>query len=260
MNRAVVILAAGKGTRMNSNLPKVLHKLESKPLVLHVLDAAQSIEPEKTVLVVGYQKEKVINATLGYPLMYAFQEKQLGTAHALMQAQHLLTNKNYSVLLLSGDVPLLSSETIESLFFIHHQKQAAATILTSILEDPSGYGRIVRSSSGEIKEIIEECDASSEIKAINEVNGGIYIFESPLIFTILQKIKTDNSQGEYYLPDAIKLLVESGEKVESFVLQDPEDLLNINTPSSLLQAEKILSRRSASFLPANSGKAVVAHQ
>lgn len=241
--RAVTILAAGKGTRMRSDLPKVLHFLNNKPLIAHVIETAQKLNPEKIITIVGYRHEEVRAALAPYPLFYALQEPQLGTAHALMQTKHLLENFTGDLLVLSGDVPLITQETLNAFCEVHEQTNAAATLLTAIPENSTGYGRIIRDIDGNIAKIIEEKDASPEMKTIKEINGGIYLFKSPQIFSTLAQIKPNNIQGEYYLTDVVELLIASGARVATYLLENPQELMNVNTPEQLAEVQSRMNAR-----------------
>ncbi|NOX38118.1 MAG: NTP transferase domain-containing protein [Calditrichaeota bacterium] len=240
---STVILAAGKGKRMKSDLPKVLHPLNGRPMIHYVIDVAEAIGSEKIVLIVGHKKEMVMEATRERPVEYVVQEQQLGTGHAVLQTRPLFENYNGSILVLSGDVPLLQASTLKRLIDIHQKERPLATLLTANMEDPTGYGRIVRDERGFVKQIVEEKDASPEIKQIKEINVGIYIFESQPLFETLPLIKNDNQQGEYYLPDVIKIYVDRGEKIAAVLTPDVEETHGINNVEQLRHAEAILRKR-----------------
>ncbi len=243
MNFATIVMAAGKGTRMNSDLPKVLHPLNHKPMIAYVVETAVEIGSEKTILIVGHQKEMVIDAMKNYPVEYAVQAQQLGTGHAVMQAKLALENFEGNVLVLSGDVPLLRSKSLNKLIDIHEKSGSIATLLTANIDDPTGYGRIVRNENGLVVKIVEEKDASDDIRKIKEINVGIYIFKSAELFATLPLVKNDNRQGEYYLPDVLKIYVERGEKLSAVVTEDVEETHGINTVEQLKSAERILQNR-----------------
>ncbi len=238
--RIAVILAAGKGARMHSDLPKVLHVLNGKPMIHHVLQTAKTLSPQRIIVVVGYRHDQVRAALTHEALEFAMQDPQLGTAHALMQTQPLLRTFDENLLVLSGDVPLITPATLSALFAAHEKTDAAATLLTATLDNPAGYGRILRDAQGIISCIVEEKDASPEVKKIKEVNAGIYIFKSPSIFNTLARITSDNAQREYYLPDAITLLASEGKIITTHRLANQEELCNINTPGQLAAAEHAL--------------------
>jgi UDP-N-acetylglucosamine diphosphorylase/glucosamine-1-phosphate N-acetyltransferase len=197
----VVVLAAGKGTRMRSSLPKVLHPAAGLPLIDHILRTAESLGPTSIVIVVGHEAEQLqqaIGKRLG--LAFASQEPQLGTGHALLQTEPILRGARGTLLLLSGDVPLLGRETLQRLVQTHEAQSAAATVLTAVVDNPSGYGRIVR-ESGEIVAIVEDKDATPAERQIGEINSGVYAFDLGPLFEALRSIGSANAQGEYYLPE-----------------------------------------------------------
>ncbi|MEO5742954.1 MAG: NTP transferase domain-containing protein, partial [Vicinamibacterales bacterium] len=209
----VVVLAAGKGTRMKSARPKVLHKVAGKPMIDYVMTAAESLAPRTTTFVVGHMKELLRQELERYPgLSYVTQEPQLGTGHALLQTAGVLERKTGVVLLLSGDVPLLKGHTLAALVRKHVESKAAATVLTAAVEQPYGYGRIVR-VKGKVSRIVEERDASPAQRKIREINSGVYVFDlAPPggLFGALRDIGSSNAQGEYYLPDLIALYTAKG--------------------------------------------------
>ena len=239
-----VVLAAGQGTRMKSKLHKVLHPVCGKPMVQHVVDTMVSMQVENLIVVVGHGAEAV-RAQLGEGVTYALQEQQLGTAHAVRQAAPFLQDKTGTTFLLYGDVPLLSKQTLTDLLRYHQEQQAAATVLTAVLPDPTGYGRIVRSEAGEVLRIVEHKDASDEERAIREINTGIYCVDNQKLWGALEKVKNDNAQGEYYLTDCVAILRECGEKVVGFAAADPEEAMGINDRVQLAEAEAYLRRRIA---------------
>jgi len=242
-NFATVILAAGKGTRMKSDLAKVLHSLNGRPMVHYVIDVALSLDSEKTVLIIGYQKDKVKEFCIQYHIFYAIQSEQLGTAHAVLQSEDILGTYAHDLLVLSGDVPLLTKSTLETLITTHQTSGAIATLLTVNLEDPSGYGRIIRDNEGNVRKIVEHKDAASDELKIKEINSGIYIFKTKPLFENLVQVRTDNVQGEYYLPDVVKMYVDHGEKVVAQLADNVEEIRGINTVEQLREAETILNIR-----------------
>jgi bifunctional UDP-N-acetylglucosamine pyrophosphorylase/glucosamine-1-phosphate N-acetyltransferase len=193
----VVVLAAGQGTRMKSKLPKVLHPLSGRPLIEHVLRTADALSPATVTVIVGHGGDAVRERVGNRPIIdFAVQEPQLGTAHALQQAESRLAGKQGMVILLSGDVPLLTADTLRRLVETHQRAKAAATVVTAEVERPYGYGRIVR-TRGRIAKIVEERDASPEVRQIREINSGIYAFDLPPLFDALRGIASQNAQGEY---------------------------------------------------------------
>ena len=231
----VVILAAGQGTRMKSAIPKVLHPISGRSLVEHVLRTARSVSPATTTLIVGHGGEQV-QARLGrYPdLRFARQEPQLGTAHALQQAEETLAGHGGTLVLLSGDVPLLSPATLRRLIDHHQAAGAAATVLTAVVERPYGYGRIVR-RDGRISQIVEERDASPAQRQIREINSGIYAFDLAPLFTSLRTIASKNAQGEYYLTDLVAIYRRRKLAVETLVVDNPREIRGINSRSELAE-------------------------
>jgi bifunctional UDP-N-acetylglucosamine pyrophosphorylase/glucosamine-1-phosphate N-acetyltransferase len=240
----VVILAAGKGTRMKSALPKVLHPLAGRTLIEHVLKTAEGLRAVDTVVVVGHGADDVKGALGAHPeLDFVVQSPQLGTGHALQQAEPVLKDKRGTVLLLYADVPLLRTETLQRLIEQHRAERAAATVLTAELEDPYGYGRIVRDDAGRISRIVEERDASGEERGIREVNSGIYTFELSGLFDSLGRLATDNAQGEYYLTDLVAMYRHRGLTVGTLMIDDPTELRGVNSRVDLAELTQILRAR-----------------
>ncbi|NTV92806.1 MAG: NTP transferase domain-containing protein [Chlorobiaceae bacterium] len=241
MSLAVIIMAAGKGTRMQSELPKVLHKANGRPVIEYVLDTALHLKPDTIILIVGHQAEKVSAATKQYPVICALQEPQNGTGHAVMQAEKYLHSFSGDVLILSGDVPLVNADTLEQLVALHHREQASATVLTARLDNPSGYGRIIRSkTSGDVMKIIEQRDASPEELSVDEINSGIYVFKAPVLFQALREITTENAQQEYYLTDVFDICFRNGNKVCASRTEHADEIKGINTPEQLRETELLL--------------------
>ncbi len=240
----IVILAAGKGTRMKSALPKVLHRAAGRPLIEHVLAAVAPLAPATTSVVVGYGAGEVREALRTHAgLECVVQEPQLGTGHALLQAEPALAGRAGTVLLLYGDVPLLSTGTLKRL--VCHQRQAApaATLLTAMLDEPFGYGRIIRRHDGTVDRIVEERDASEAERQIHEVNAGIYAFDLAPLFGALRRIGTGNAQGEYYLPDLVAIYGREGRRVEPLVVESADEIRGINSRQELAQVSKIIRQR-----------------
>lgn len=240
----VVILAAGKGTRMKSALPKVLHHLAGKPLIEHVLRTVDQLDVASKVLVVGHGADEVRKALEGRPdLQFVVQSPQLGTGHALLQTEPVLKGKKGTVLLLYADVPLLESGTLSRLVETHRTTRAAATVLTAELDDPYGYGRIVRDQSGVISRIVEERDASSAHRAIREINSGIYTMDLAPLFEHLHGLATDNAQGEYYLTDLIAMYRQKDMRVETLCLDSAEELRGVNSRLDLAELSAVMRQR-----------------
>lgn len=236
-----VILAAGEGKRMRSDLPKVLHRVAGKTLVGHVISAVEEAGIEEIILVVGHGGDKV-QAELGPKFKYAWQEKQLGTGHALAQARDLAQGAE-TIVVLCGDTPLLRPQTLAHLVAEHRKQKAAATLLVAEVQDPTGYGRVVRDAQGRVQKIIEERDADENIRAIKEINSGTYCFDASRLWPALAEIRPENAQGEYYLTDVIALFCRQGEVVQAVLCTDPEEILGVNDRVQLACAGKILRRR-----------------
>jgi len=238
----VVILAAGKGTRMKSALPKVLHRAGELSLIDHVLRNAETLQPSTAVVVVGHQSEEVQQALGKRPgLLFALQEPQLGTGHALLQAESHLRGARGTVVLLSGDVPLLRAATLRRLLEVHRARQAAATVLTAIVDNPHGYGRIVRDGE-HLLAIVEQKDATAEQQRIREINSGVYAFDLEPLFGALNGLGANNAQGEYYLPDLIRIYRSRGLGVEAVVLDDAREILGVNSRRELADVGAILKQ------------------
>jgi bifunctional UDP-N-acetylglucosamine pyrophosphorylase/glucosamine-1-phosphate N-acetyltransferase len=236
----VVVLAAGKGTRMKSALPKVLHVAGGRRLIDHALAAAATLSPASIVVVVGHEAELLKEAIGKRPgLSFALQEPQLGTGHALLQAEPLLRAASGTLVLLSGDVPLLRPRTLEALIRLHEGRRAAATVVTAVVDAPDGYGRIVR-ENGQIAAIVEHKDASPEERAIHEINSGVYAFDIGPLFGALRDIGSSNAQGEYYLPDLVKVYRARALPVEALVLEDAREIAGVNGRKELADVGAIL--------------------
>ena len=243
MDLHVVVLAAGKGTRMKSDLPKVLHRISGHALIDHVLRMAGALEPATTIVVVGHGAEQVrAHLTAHSHLHVVVQDPQLGTGHALLQTAPVLRGRRGTVLLLSGDVPLLTADTLKGLIATHRDHNALATVLTAVVERPYGYGRIVR-TRGKITRIVEERDASPAQREIKEINSGIYALAVEPLFDALEQIGSDNAQGEYYLPDLVGIYRKRGQPVATFTIDGASEILGINSRSELAEVSTMVRQQ-----------------
>ena len=234
---AVIIMAAGKGKRMKSNLPKVLHNLAGKPILNYTLDTVSQLEAKRKILIIGYKNDK-IKELIGDKIEYVEQKEQLGTAHAVLQTEKLLLGFKGDVLILSGDVPFLTVKTLKKLLKYHQTNNFYCTLLSTVLKNPKGYGRIIRDKKGKIKGIIEEVDLSIDKKKITEINSGIYCFNKEKLFQALEKVTKDNKQGEYYLTDTVKILLREGLTVGNIIVKDYSEILGINNRLDLADASQ----------------------
>lgn len=243
-NLAVVILAAGKGTRMRSDLPKVLHQLRGKPLLSHVISQARFLGASKVVVVVGHQADRVKDAFTAQPgLSFALQEPQLGTGHAVMAAAKALKGHDGPVLILSGDVPALRGRTLQGLLSMHNDNHNALTVLGMELDDPGHYGRLITDSSGGLGAIREFRDATEAEKAVRLVNAGIYVADSKRLLEYLPRLEAENDQKEYYLTDLVELMAGAGLKVGFALCPDPREVGGINSKDELARMEAYLASR-----------------
>ena len=236
---AAVILAAGKGTRMDSDLPKVLHKLGGRSMIVHVIDTARNLGTEKIIAVLGYKYEIVQKALENESVECALQLKQLGTAHAVMQSQDLLSDFLGNVLILYGDVPLIKIETLSRLMEVHEKEGAWSTILTTDLPNPTGYGRIIRNPDHSLMKIVEEKDATDEERKVSEINSGIYVFDSQILFRILPLVGNNNIQNEYYLPDVLNLIIQEKGKVAIDKINNYIEIQGVNNTEQLTEVKKL---------------------
>ncbi|MBU0945054.1 MAG: NTP transferase domain-containing protein [Proteobacteria bacterium] len=240
---SLVLLAAGKGTRMKSNKAKVLHELFYAPMLHHVLHAVSPLQAEKTVVVVGHQKEAVEESLAGFSVDTVVQKEQLGTGHAVLCSKPVLAEMKGTIMILCGDTPLIRSETLQAMLTAHTQCEAVLTVMTTILDNPSHYGRIICDNEGMVLSIVEEKDANPREKKIQEINAGIYCVDAEFLFSHLLAIGTDNSQGEIYLTDIVSLAVEDGHPVHKFINPVPQDVLGVNSRVELAEAQRELQLR-----------------
>lgn len=242
MTNYAIILAAGKGTRMKSDLPKVLHKVAGISMLEHVFRSVNAIDPEKTVTVVGHKAE-LVEQVLAGQTDFVRQTEQLGTGHAVMMAEPVLENLTGQTLVIAGDTPLITGESLKNLIDFHINHKNVATILTAEADNPFGYGRIVRNQHEEVLKIVEQKDASDFEQQIKEINTGTYVFDNARLFEALKNINTNNAQGEYYITDVIGIFRENGEKVGAYALKDFDESLGVNDRVALATAESVMRRR-----------------
>lgn len=240
-----IILAAGEGKRMKSKLPKPLQKVCGKTLIDRVISAVTEAGAEKNIAVIGHMSDKM-EEYLGDRVEYAYQRERLGTGHAVMQGIASVSDKDGSVIVVCGDTPLITAEMIKEAYGEHTKECRAATVITAVCDNPFGYGRIVR-RDGRVVKIVEQKDATEEEKRINEINSGMYIFDIQKLKSALAKITNDNAQGEYYLTDAIEILINEGETVGAYIT-DMEQIMGVNDRAQLAEADRLLNRRNVKAL------------
>lgn len=236
-----VILAAGKGTRMNSDLPKVVQEIEHRPMVEYVIDAVRDAGADEICLVVGYQAD-VVKSRVKSKVSYAMQKEQLGTGHAVKCARDFIGTEG-STLVLCGDTPVITGKTLKKLIQHHHENANAITVLSAFVENPAGYGRIIRDRNGDFVKIVEQKDASKEELQSKEINSGMYIFDSKVLSEALELLNNHNAQKEYYLPDTLTIIKEKGKKADAFVISDASEIAGVNTPEQLAEAEFMMHSR-----------------
>jgi bifunctional UDP-N-acetylglucosamine pyrophosphorylase/glucosamine-1-phosphate N-acetyltransferase len=237
-----VVLAAGKGTRMKSDKAKVLHEVFGRAMVGHVIEAVRKAGIFDVIVVVGHQQQEVMDCLLSFEVRFAVQEEQLGTGHAVMCAASLVNEKHRHIFILCGDTPLISPATLKNMERHHLSAGSVLTVMTTSLTDPANYGRIITDQAGGIVRIVEEKDASESERRVNEINAGIYLADREFLFTALQQVGSDNSQGEVYLTDIVAVARRDGEKVERFSCLDASEVLGVNSRVELAQAERRLRR------------------
>lgn len=237
-----VVLAAGKGTRMKSTVAKVLHQVFFRPMIHHVLDVVRHTGIDQCAVIIGHQRQAVEQALAPYAVNLVLQEQQLGTGHAVLCAEDACAGHD-EVLILCGDTPLIRAETLHEMIASHHREQASLTLMTTLVEEPFGYGRILKDDRGIIQAIVEEKDASSEQRRIKEINAGIYLVNRPFLFDALRRVGTNNAQGEVYLTDIVALANAQGLPVHTFLHPQAIDVLGVNSRVELAQAQTILQQR-----------------
>ncbi|PAB57643.1 bifunctional UDP-N-acetylglucosamine diphosphorylase/glucosamine-1-phosphate N-acetyltransferase GlmU [Anaeromicrobium sediminis] len=241
-----IILAAGAGTRMKSKFPKVVHKVCGKSMVEHVIHVAKCSDCEETVVVIGHGADKV-KETVKDDVHFVLQREQLGTGHAVLQAKEYIKDEGY-VLLLYGDTPLIKADTLREMIDYHKENKLSATVLTAHVDNPYGYGRIVKDTAGYVEKIVEHKDANEEELKITEINSGMYLYDAKLLKESLDLLNNNNSQKEYYITDVVGILNDKGHKVGSYVLEDMEEILGVNSRVQLAAAEKIMRDRTLNKL------------
>ena len=242
MKKFVIVLAAGKGTRMKSKLYKVLHQVCGKSMVEYVVEAAQAIKPDKIVTIVGNGAEEV-KKVLANKSEFVLQKKQLGTGDAVLTASDELAAEKGATLVITGDTPLFTSQTFQKLFDYHQSKGNAATVLTAQAPNPYGYGRIIRDDQDNVLRIVEQKDATADELKINEINTGVFCFDNQLLFSALKKVNNQNAQGEYYLTDVLEILRNEGQRIGAYKMPDFSESLGVNDRYALAQATKIMQKR-----------------
>nr|WP_281883877.1 bifunctional UDP-N-acetylglucosamine diphosphorylase/glucosamine-1-phosphate N-acetyltransferase GlmU [Paenibacillus sp. YYML68] len=242
MKHMGIVLAAGQGKRMKSKLYKVLHPVCGKPMVGHVVSTLEKLQVSRTVVVVGHGAE-MVKGYLGDRAEYALQAEQLGTGHAVLQTKELLAEEEGLTIVICGDTPLVSVETLEGMMTLHKERGAAATILTAVVDQPKGYGRIIRDDSGYVTKIVEEKDCSEEQRLVQEINTGTYCFDNRKLFAALSQVTNQNAQNEYYITDVIAILNGQGERVDGYVLADSAESIGVNDRLALAEAEQAMRTR-----------------
>jgi UDP-N-acetylglucosamine diphosphorylase/glucosamine-1-phosphate N-acetyltransferase len=242
---AAVILAAGEGTRMKSDLAKVLHEINGQPMIVHVLEALSEVAPEKTIIIIGHQaeavREKLSASDVRFSgLDFALQRERLGTGHAVQQAEPALEGFNGTIMVLTGDTPLLRRATLAEFIRFHRESGASATVMSAEVDDASGYGRILRDENGDLLGIVEHKDATEEQRRIGEYNSGMFCFESDILFPALGRVDRKNVQGEYYLTDIMGILRSDGKRVAVFKIADAGEVMGINDRDQLAEAERMM--------------------
>lgn len=236
-NLYAVVLAAGKGTRMKSKKHKVLHPICGKPIIEHIFDRLRELGTDKTICIIGHQGDTLSAHVSDPQITLVEQKEQLGTAHAILQAKDELGSLQGTTLVMNGDHPLFSQETLRNLVHSHQENKAAATVMTACVNDPTGYGRVVRSDDGTVNRIVEHKDATQAEREINEINTGTFCFDNEKLFAVISNVNNDNVQGEYYLPDVLSILIEKDEHVGAVQLKDAGEAMGVNDRYQLSQAD-----------------------
>ena len=238
----IVILAAGKGTRMNSELPKVLHEFNGIPMIEEVIKTAEKLNPKKIIAIIGYKKELVKDALVNYKIDFAIQKEQNGTAHAVQQCEEQLEKFDGDLLVLSGDVPLIKTSTLFNLIQNHENGLFDASMITADFDNPDGYGRVVRNFNGNLEKVQEHKDCNDEQLRIKEINSGIYVFNNQILFELLPKLGNSNEQLEYYLPDVLSMIISNGGKIGLEKIKNINEIQGVNTMDQLSYLENIYEK------------------
>ncbi|MDD3571205.1 MAG: bifunctional UDP-N-acetylglucosamine diphosphorylase/glucosamine-1-phosphate N-acetyltransferase GlmU [Lachnospiraceae bacterium] len=241
-NLKAIVLAAGEGTRMKSKVPKVLHKVMNKTMVERVIEAAQGVGAQQVAVVIGHKAEMVKEAVKNEKVSFALQEKQLGTGHAVMQAIDFIDDDK-DIIILYGDTPLIKQETLKNLVEFHRREDNGVSIISAVVEDSAGYGHIIRDENGNFVKNVEYKDATEAEKQVKEINTGIYCYKGRKLKEALAKLKNDNAQGEYYLPDTLEIILSAGNKVNAMNADDVTEFFGVNSRVQLSEAEAILKNR-----------------
>ncbi len=246
-NMKAVILAAGKGTRMKSDLPKVVHTIHGRCLVDYVIDAARGAGVQDICLVVGYKQDVVCRSIAHQDVTFTLQPEQLGTGHAVKCAREFLGDTGMTMILF-GDTPLITADTLRRLSKYHEAHGDTVTVLSALIDDPAGYGRIIRDARGNFIKSVEHKDASEWERQSHEINSGMYLFDTKELKEALDLLRPNNAQGEYYLPDTLEIIQAKGLRVDAFMLESPEDITGVNDQEQLAAAAEIISRRHVSII------------
>ena len=244
-DKCAVILAAGEGKRMKSDIPKPMNEVLGKPMLRWVIDAVRAAGVEDICVVTGFKKEitETYLASLPFPVASVYQSERLGTGHAVMMAREFLEEKGGDVVILCGDAPFMDADTIRDALKQHDEGGFSATVISAMLDDPTGYGRIIRNADGSLNSIVEHKEADAQTRAIKEVNSGAYWFDTADLLSVLDSITANNSSAEYYLPDALYLLLDQGKKAGAFTASSADTVLGANDPQQLEELNEIAARK-----------------
>ncbi len=244
---AVVVLAAGQGKRLGGKSQKVVRKILGKPILLYLLNTIENLAPDRVIIIVGYKKEEVFEQLKDRNVQYAEQNIPRGTGDAVLQARKALRNYEGDILILCGDIPFISQETLSSLVSAHKKNKNCGTILTAVIDNPTGYGRIKRNEGGNVQSIVEELNATESERAIREVNAGIYVFNKKKLFSALDRLLPDAVKKEYYLTDVVSMLSLQGEKIGTYTTERPDECLGINSIEDIERAKNFLIESGTDF-------------